>query len=1327
MQNNNLKPEVPAPKPEAAKPERGIRDEKFDEQNEGFLIGAAKKAAEAAGIPPEQWEKWAAKAHPRISPRALDNFLGDPGARLLPSRLPGARDVPIGPQHDLIPGRHGGTINDDRMLGRQAVQNIAPPDVKPGFDPRIVELDKMDERMANEAMRKGRDAVGMPVPKLAPQDAAMNKGRDAIKAAQQGPNAAQFNDDMIRAVEIWANGIYRGGNRDPRQQKVARELHGVYRSLKMYQQQANDAKLPQQQREAAKAEADKLRGVANAYLRYVTNTFIVQPGHLQLNQEGRLVQPNPAGGLEYLPEGDKAIEQQQREALQMPAGKPAAPAPEKAAGGLAPPAPKPAGVLPRIDPGEPAAVLTDPAQGLDNFNRLEAAGVVKVERDEAGVPVVSLKMPGGQFMQIPLNELIQKNPNLAGIDKRIGAAPAPAPAPVPMDGAAPPPKPIMGRGLRNRLKLNRVKYQAPGGFEVKPAGKDDPGQVERDAWQQREPTEAEKAYREWAKADRARQQARPNPLGFPEIDKATGQDRRLMPAIRGQQPAGNPRQNMPSSNAQRAFDAAQGRFKELKGDTTPSRPTPLLPGDPRTERLGPGYREAYDQSKHMGSIEQGAARDRAREILAQPPIDPKDPNPDKMSDREWGAANNARTLPGQQPYTQDERAAALKKLERIRARQRAEQQLRGQPKGAPGAAPKPAAAKPNLFPAQPQPPEPDNVEDKEFFSDLEKSLRAGRHIITYDSDGNAWIVNPNDRTGEAMVPVKELGGWTPPADLMPKRPAPIKKSRAGKPVRYSQEGIQAIARQNAGGNVSAGSMAVMQRFLQNLQEHDPEGLQKIVASNKLPERSEHYKWLDSLGEPTVQYIKHLAGVRTMNGGDANPKSGKLSALAKKILIDPAGYRSNLRELHHALLEANQYGPGSRPVWPDRERMLEVAGKLKASGRTGELDQYLQSVSKGIPLVDIDESPVPQQKKDDKPCCDGCGDGSGCSSDQPAKFARNIWMQRSDIPDPNNPSSEVLPCPKCDIPLHGGVPDVSKMEEDYKSKIGSGQRFCRKCGVHWRIETKVFDNNKDKLHLHFVHHKNPWSPTHYFRTMPMPDLDGDRGEGSTPDQHASGVPVSAGFKEQVARLAKGMTGGVAPVNPAKVEDKRPNPANQPKPFDPPWGAHFTPGWEGREALDQLNQVGRAHKAKPGDPGMEHATAHDEVFNQLDDEDFERAVKDYRAKYGDGVGGLKKNRPAFVKPEPQITHMGEDEYKRRMDDVLVKRHPIYRFFNDESVDPETGRNVTNSGILPSSGDSQAYEATRERPGQRTIPRGPGRAVFNPKKDLRQQIIDDLNAGL
>lgn len=1006
---------MPDPKPEQ-KPDLGVAREKFAEDNTNSLIKAAEDAAKASGI--ANWKEWVDKVHPPVNKPRVNALIGDPGARQMPSPRPNARVLPAGPQHDVF--QHGGMAKDLARPDQpeEAALDI-PPDAKPRFDPRITELDKMDENAVNEAIKKGRDAVGMPVPKLAPQDAAMNKGRDAIKAAQQGPNAAQFNDDMIRAVEIWANGIYRGGNRDPRQQKVARELHGVYRSLKMYQQQANDAKLPQRQRDAAKAEADKLRGVANAYLRYVTNTFIVQPGHLQLNPEGRLVQRNAAGGFDFLPEGDKNIEQQQREALQMPVGKPAAPAPEKAAGGIVPPAPKPAGVLPRIDPGEPAAVLTDPAQGLDNFNRLEAAGVAKIERDEAGVPVVSLKMPGGQFMQIPLNELIQKNPNLAGIDKRIGAAPAPAPAPVPMDGAAPPPKPIMGRGLRNRLKLNRVKYQAPGGFEVKPAGKDDPGQAERDAWQQGEPTEAEKAYREWAKADRARQQARPNPLGFPEIDKATGQDRRLMPAIRGQQPAGNPRQNMPSSNAQRAFDAAQGRFKELKGDTTPSRPTPLLPGDPRTERLGPGYREAYDQSKHLGDIAQGAARDRAREALAKPPIDPKDPNPDKMSDREWAAASNARTLPGQQPFTQDERAAALKKLERIRARQRAEQQLRGQPKGVPGAAPKPAAAKPNLFPAQPQPPEPDNVEDKEFFSDLEKSLRAGRHIITYDSDGNAWVVNPNEP--ESMVPLKELGGWTPPADLMPKRPAPIKKSRAGKPVRYSQEGIQAIARQSAGGNVSAGSMAVMQRFLQNLQEHDPEGLQKVVASNKLPERSEHYKWLDSLGEPTVQYIKHLAGVRTMNGGDANPKSGKLSALAKKILIDPAGYRSNLRELHHALLEANQYGPGSRPVWPDRERMLEVAGKLKASGRTGELDQYLQSVSKGIPLVDIDESPVPQQKKDDKACCDGCGDGGGC-------------------------------------------------------------------------------------------------------------------EGSTPDQHASGVPVSAGFKEQVARLAKGMTGGMAPVDPAKVEDK-----------------------------------------------------------------------------------------------------------------------------------------------------------------------------------------------
>jgi len=1168
---------MPDPKPEK-KPELGVAQEKFGADNTDSLIKAAEEAAKSLGI--DGWKKWANELHPPINKPRVNALLGDPGARQMPSPRPNARTLPAGPQHDIF--NHGGLAKDLARPDAPAEMKMdVPPDENPRFDRRIPELDKMPEKMAEDALKRGRDVVGMPVPKLAPQDAALNKGRDAIKAAQSGPNAAKFNDDMIRAVETWSNGIYRGGNRDPIQTKTARELHAVYRSLRMYQQRANDPNLPQQQREAANARATELRGTANAYLRHITNSFIVQPGHLQLNQEGRLVQPNPAGGLDYLPEGDKNIEQQQREALQMPIAAPKAP---EAKAAPAQPVPRRVGELPIIDPAEPTSVLTDPAKGLDNFNRLEAAGTLRIERDGAGVPTVFLKVPGGagQFMQVPLEKLVEKNPALAGLDKRIGAN----------AGKLEPPRPPTAKEKRDRVKFSRVKYQAPAGAQ---------------------PTDQEiaDAHRKWAQGDLARQQARTSPLGFPDVQ------------IPGKTPA--QRAPLPGSRtSQDPYNAARDQFGRLGGDLTPKRPTPLLPSDPRTERLGPGYREAFDESRQMGQLERGAARDRAREILAQPPVDPLDPDPDKMSDREWAAASDARSGPGQVPFTKEDRDAAIKKLTRIRARQKAEGQLRGQPKGIPGAAPQPAAAQPNLFPAQkPQgnPPEqgkpitqetPEEREandDAAFIRDLEKSVRAGKHAIIIDESGRAILVKPGDPS--VREPLSELG-WNPPEDLMPKRAAPIKQSRATRPTQYSQEGIQAVARQAAGGNVSAGSMAVMQRFLQNLQEHDPEGLQKVVSSNKLPERGEHYKWLDSLGAPTVQYIKHLAGVRTMNGGDSNPKAGKLGALAKKILTDPTGYRSNLRALHHALLESNQYGAGSRPVWPDRERMLEVAGKLNASGRAGELDQYLQSVSKGVPLVDIEESPVPQQKKDDKPCCNGCEGGGDC-------------------------------------------------------------------------------------------------------------------ESSSPQQHSNGVPVSAGLQEQVARLAK--NGGLG-MPSAKVEDKRPDPAKQPMPIEPRWANRFKPGWEENKEAEMAGEVARAHKSKPSDGGMLEASAHAEVFNQFDDEDFDRAVADYRSKYGNPdlgpiLGDHKKDRPKFVKPEQQVTHMGMDEYQRRMDELLVKRHPLLKLVANERVD-ENNRNV-DSGLLPSSGDNQSYGSTRGRPGQQMVPRGPERIAFDPKKDARQRIIDELNKGL
>ena len=582
-------------------------------------------------------------------------------------------------------------------------------------------------------------------------------------------------------------------------------------------------------------------------------------------------------------------------------------------------------------------------------------------------------------------------------------------------------------------------------------------------------------------------------------------------------------------------------------------------------------------------------------------------------------------------------------------------------------------------------------------------------------------------------------------------------------------------------------MAVMQRFLQNLQEHDPEGLQKVVASNKLPERGEHYKWLDSLGAPTVQYIKHLAGVRTMNGGDANPKAGKLGALAKKILTDPTGYRSNLRALHHALLEANQYGAGSRPVWPDRERMLEVAGKLNASGRAGELDQYLQSVSKGVPLVDIDESPVPQEKKDDKSCCKGCEGGGDCESSAPeqhasgmpasagfqeqvARLAKNGGLGMA----PN--ARQIDPKPRFD-PLNSTSFDAGQFSPGWEGRrLLADHDFLMKVNQGKNVHQRSFDQLDRELDdraraLHEEKYRGlpnapefvPGTPSTHMnlsdyrgaadfetsqnarrtgaarnppledaaqnnRLRLLPTLNPNVGEQSVPrKQHSNGVPVSAGLQEQVARLAK--NGGLG-MPSAKVEDKRPDPATQPKPIEPRWANRFTPNWEENKEADYVGEVARAHKSKPSDGGMKEASAHAEVFNQLDDEDFDRAVADYRSKYGNpdlgaSLGNHKKDRPKFVKPEQQVTHMGMDEYQRRMDDLLVKRHPLLKLVAGERLD-ENNRPV-DSGLLPSSGDGQSYEATRGRPGQQMVPRGPERIWFDPKKDFRQRIIDELNKGL
>jgi hypothetical protein len=106
----------------------------------------------------------------------------------------------------------------------------------------------------------------------------------------------------------------------------------------------------------------------------------------------------------------------------------------------------------------------------------------------------------------------------------------------------------------------------------------------------------------------------------------------------------------------------------------------------------------------------------------------------------------------------------------------------------------------------------------------------------------------------------------------------------------------------------------------------------------------------------------------------------ISKLSKSILTNPMAYRRNLRDLHHELIEAGMYQPGTRPMWPDRERLMEVAGKLKHMGRHGEMDQYLQAVQKGQPMVDLEEqsspqvAPPPQQAEEPAEPCHNCSGG-----------------------------------------------------------------------------------------------------------------------------------------------------------------------------------------------------------------------------------------------------------------------------------------------------------------------------------------------------------------
>jgi hypothetical protein len=759
------------------------------------------------------------------------------------------------------------------------------------YDRRVGEFDQQDEATAVE---RGADKGTL----------AVLKGSDAQRAARTGPNGEAFTDDMLRAVDGWAQNIYKGRNRNPLEVKTAQELHKVYNAVQGINSRLADPNLPPDQRKTLENNLSGLRGTMRSYVHYATHNFIVRPGYARYGQDGSLEFKNPQGGFSRLPQGqDAAWFADQKKAYGWQAGEQFVPRQPQ---------------MPKV-PKRDGAAWQD-----DNGNPIDQKNPAKIAQDVIGQRKAALGDDG---------------PVLGNNGRPIiGALP-----PVQMrpgDNGA-------GGGVRNMPP--KIDPRQRGGILPNADIDREEARLKLDIW------EREQAKKRQGKIPPGMKVPDPNQPRDPaqltprqmQIIGAADMGGRMPPGVTPEEIA-EARKARDRANWQ---NAQPGKVREKPKDplAPPANEAPnRQKNDPLNDPNAGRQRIEKAEAKNLVDAIQGGEAKWHRNQIGEPWLQWTDPATGRTQSMSPGRVKQ---------WLQDhpELGARIKiptntkELNQILQ----EQEAREKPKDRPASAPAPAQQ-----PAAP-------------------AAKAGQWK-QYDYGGNnkGWMYVLPDGSGISESEAAKRGIQRPPSK------GEVQLSRRGKPLQFSQGAIRQAAQGLSGANVSKGSMDVMTRYLSDLAEHDPDRLGKMLTTNKVPERDQHYKWLDSLGEGSVDFLKYLAGGRPAVGGPATGSTmpPAISKLSKSILTNPMAYRRNLRDLHHELIEAGMYQPGTRPMWPDRERLMEVAGKLKHMGRHGEMDQYLQAVQKGQPMVDLEEqsspqvAPPPQQAEEPAEPCHNCSGG-----------------------------------------------------------------------------------------------------------------------------------------------------------------------------------------------------------------------------------------------------------------------------------------------------------------------------------------------------------------